>query len=109
MRNLQIIMELRGRGGVSGNCQGGKEITGGRGGTSPTDAFSPLAIGVILRCRACRLEHSPLERCEVVANRNMANADMANRNVANTYRYRDAEKRRAYMKDYMRKRRVGRD
>ncbi len=56
-------------------------------------------------CRACRCEHSPLERCEVVANRNMANADMANRSMANTYRYRDAEKRKAYMKEYMRKKR----
>lgn len=49
---------------------------------------------------------------EDVANgdENMANAapDMANREngVANTYRYRDVEKRRAYMREYMRRRRA---
>jgi len=39
----------------------------------------------------------------------MANRDMANKDapdsMANTYRYRDAEKRKAYMREYMKKRR----
>ena len=45
---------------------------------------------------------------ECVANSDVANTTVAN-NVANasnkTYRYRDAEKRRAYQREYMRKRR----
>lgn len=46
-------------------------------------------------------------RC--VANKpDMANTpteDVANTDRSSTYRYRDAEKRRAYMRDYMRERR----
>lgn len=48
-------------------------------------------------------------RCVPMANipGDVANSDenMAN-SVANTYRYRDPEKRRAYMREYMRRRRA---
>lgn len=71
----------------------------------------PHIFGGKLPCRACHLDHSPLERCEIAINRDMANSNMANAGVANgsmanTYRYRNAERRKAYMRDYMRKKRA---
>jgi len=85
-----------------------------------------------MRCRACNQDHPPLMRCEqwkrlqVMANgiqplanriETVANSvanknpDMANEKGRDsdirgtTYRYRDQEKRRAYQRELMRKRR----
>ena len=59
-------------------------------------------------CGANRDVVGRVHRC--VANRDVANKPtmanaMANRETVGTYRYRDAGKRRAYMRAYMRKRR----
>lgn len=60
-------------------------------------------------CPYCGKLHAPLyicdERKRAMANSVVANRTMANGDVANTYRYRDAERRRAYMREYMRRRR----
>lgn len=81
-----------------------------------------------MACRACGLEHSPLERCEI-ARRRLANTsapvvhgvandapEVANTpteavsavaNTSTTYRYRDPVARRAYQRELMRRRRAG--
>ena len=69
---------------------------------------------VRFHCGICGASYNQWEghECKGMANavNNVANkpADMANNpeHVANTYKYRDADKRRAYMREYMRKRRT---
>lgn len=79
-----------------------------------------LRKGGMSVCRSCHTEHEPWIRCEVAARRratnSMANAvpvvvnDVANSepDVANgsTYKYRDAEKRRAYQRGLMKRKRA---
>ena len=76
-------------------------------------------------CPACKLSHPGYISCarakalqpvvkelvsqmedEIMANTGVANVDTLANNMANTYKYRDAEKRREYMREYMRKRRA---
>ena len=65
-----------------------------------------------LPCRACGEDHSPLLRCEVASRQRMANAawitpvESKNLDNSRTYRYRDREKRRAQMREVMRRRRA---
>jgi hypothetical protein len=75
-----------------------------------------------MACRACGLEHSPLERCEVARRRLASTREAvvhrpesvvhttesvvhAPTPVVHTPRYRDMDARRAYRREWMRKRR----
>jgi hypothetical protein len=57
-------------------------------------------------CPYCGEMHSPLYRCDAaMAKKPVAKTEMAKKPMAKTtYRYRDPDKRRAYMRELMRKR-----
>lgn len=63
-----------------------------------------------MHCRACGLAHSPLVRCEMVANRPSVSHVVANKvanKVANGHgQYADKAKRLAYMRALMQSRRA---
>jgi ABC-type iron transport system FetAB ATPase subunit len=61
-----------------------------------------------MHCKYCHQVHVANYKCnaQYVANTQEVMANTVNTVANGTYRYRDADKRRAYMRDYMRRKRV---
>ena len=61
-------------------------------------------------CKGCHEDHDPLLRCEVAARQRMANdawiTPVVKLDNSKTYLYRDPERRRAQMREVMRRRRA---
>lgn len=58
-----------------------------------------------MKCKVCGGDCGLVHRAGSMANTASNIPDMANNSMANTYKYRNAEKRREYQRELMRKRR----